>query len=254
MGAAKMSADLLVRTGCAGWSIPRAYATRFAPGDSALERYATQCSVAEINSSFYRSHRRSTYERWANTVPADFRFSVKIPKTISHTLRLARSGPPLQVFLEEVSGLGPTLGVLLLQLPPSLAFDARTASTFFRMVRRRTGTPLACEPRHRSWFTPAAGAMLHAHGVARVAADPAWEPAAAVPGGHDGLAYWRWHGAPRMYYSAYSDAALTGLAAQIAAVAEGGPPQWVIFDNTAAGHAIADALAFQARVQALLGG
>ena len=40
-----------------------------------LERYARRLSAAEINSSFYRPHQRKTYERWAASVPDDFRFA-----------------------------------------------------------------------------------------------------------------------------------------------------------------------------------
>ena len=77
-----------IAIGCAGWSIPREYRELFGTGDSVLARYASLFSVAEINSSFYRSHQHATYARWAASVPAGFRFSVKIPKTISHEMGL----------------------------------------------------------------------------------------------------------------------------------------------------------------------
>jgi len=214
-----------------------------------LARYATRLSVAEINSSFYRPHQRKTYQRWADSVPASFRFSVKLPQTITHELGLRGAGPTLDRFLDEVGGLGRKLGGLLMQLPPGLGFDARTASTFFRMLRARTDLPVACEPRHAEWFSEQADAMLRRHGVARVAADPARVPQAALPGGDPGWRYWRWHGSPRIYYSEYGDAALAGLAAQVREYGGRGTRTWVIFDNTAHGFAIPDAL----RLQALTG-
>ena len=64
-----------VRVGCAGWSIPGRYRTAFEAEGSALERYASRLSVAEINSSFYRAHQPATYARWAAAVPAHFRFT-----------------------------------------------------------------------------------------------------------------------------------------------------------------------------------
>src|SRR3954471_23178443 len=76
--------SMTINIGTAGWSIPRDVADRFLADGSALERYASRFPVAEINSSFHRSHRPSTWERWAESVPADFRFSVKVPKTITH--------------------------------------------------------------------------------------------------------------------------------------------------------------------------
>ena len=72
------------RIGCAGWSIPKAHAGAFPAVGTALERYAQVFDCVEINSSFYRSHRPSTYERWAASVPDHFRFSVKMPKQITH--------------------------------------------------------------------------------------------------------------------------------------------------------------------------
>lgn len=233
--------------GCAGWSLPGRYADLFGPGESMLARYATRFPVVEINSSFYRPHKPGTYERWAASVPPGFRFSVKIPRTISHDSELVGVGPLLDRFLDDSSALGTKLGGLLLQLPPSLALDTRRASSFLRALRRRSGVPLVCEPRHASWFTDTADALLLRHGVSRLGADPARVPAAAQPGGAPTWRYWRWHGAPRMYYSDYDDAALDGLAAQ---VRHARGPRWVIFDNTAHGFAVANAARLQERLHA----
>jgi len=239
-----------IRIGTAGWSIPKAYTDAFGAGDSALARYATALDAVEINSSFYRPHQAATYARWAATVPADFRFSVKLPQTISHELALRGAGPALDRFLDQAGGLGRKLGGLLLQLPPSLAFDGRSAASFFGMLRRRTDLPLTCEPRHASWFAPAADALLLRYGVSRAAADPARVPAAAVPGADPSWPYFRWHGSPRIYYSAYEEPALEVLAAEVLAWAKGRQRPWVMFDNTAHGFAIRDAL----RLKTLLAG
>lgn len=238
----------VARVGCAGWSIPSRYAALFGPGESMLARYATRFSVVEINSSFYRPHQQKTYARWAAAVPAGFRFSVKLPKTISHESGLVGVGPTLDRFLDEAAGLGPTLGGLLLQLPPSLAFDARRAASFLGTLRRRTQVPLVCEPRHASWFGASADALLQRHDVARAAVDPARVPEAALPGGAARWRYWRWHGAPRMYYSDYEEPSLQTLAAQVRQHTRPRHSPWVIFDNTAHGYAVANA----ARLQELL--
>lgn len=235
--------------GCAGWSIPSQHMHLFGPGDSHLARYATRFSVVEINSTFYRPHQPRTFERWAGSVPKDFRFSVKLPQAITHDARLHGTGDALSEFLDSIAGLGAKLGGLLVQLPPSLRFDARTASTFFSMLRRRSDAPVSCEPRHASWFEPAVDALWQRYRVARVAADPARLPAAAQPGGsHGDWRYWRWHGAPRIYYSAYDDVALGALATAMRTGAAGAPSNWCILDNTAGGHAMGDA----ARLQDLL--
>jgi len=234
-----------IRIGCAGWSIPKQHAAWFPAIGSQLERYAQRFNAVEINSSFYRPHLPATYARWAATTPDDFSFAVKMPKLITHTRRLAGVAEPLERFLAEVGQLGAKLGPLLVQLPPSLAFDARLAGTFFTLLRERFAGAVACEPRHPSWFSADAGALLIGSRVARVAADPAIVPAAATPGGWRGLAYYRLHGSPEMYASAYSETYLDALAQQISPTA----PAWCIFDNTALGAATTDALGLMARLE-----
>ena len=242
-----------VQVGCAGWSIPSRLAHLFGEGDSHLARYATRFDVVEINSTFHRPHQPRTFERWAASVPRQFRFSAKLPRWITHDARLHGTGDALTGFFDAIAGLGPKLGGVLVQLPPSLAFDARIADRFFAMLRRRCRARVACEPRHASWFTASAEAVLVRHAVARVAADPALLAAAAMPGGARTAArwsYWRWHGSPKMYYSAYGEAALRPLAQALLAAAGSRAPAWCLFDNTAHGHAMADA----ATLQALLAG
>jgi uncharacterized protein YecE (DUF72 family) len=116
--------------GTAGWSIPAKEAARFGPGASALQRYATRFAGVEINSSFHRPHRRETWRRWADSVTAGFRFAVKVPKTISHERKLVDCGELVASFLDELGGLGDKLAILLLQLPPKLAFDPEVAAPF----------------------------------------------------------------------------------------------------------------------------
>ncbi len=230
-----------VRIGCAGWSIPGREAARFPGPGTHLERYARVFTAVEIDSSFYRSHRPQTYERWARSVPEGFRFAVKAPRDITHVRRLSGIAPLLRRFLEEIAPLGGALGPILLQLPPSLAFDERRARACFEELRALHTGPVACEPRHASWFAPGPERLQEAFRIARVAADPARVPAAGRPGGWAGLAYYRLHGSPQLYRSAYTDAFLASLAADLRALA-GRAEVWCIFDNTAAGAAIPDAL------------
>ena len=222
----------------------------FGVDGSHLARYATRFDAVEINSSFYRPHATATYARWAASVPADFRFSVKLPKAITHEARLQRTGDALSRFTDQIAGLGKRLGGVLVQLPPSLAFDARIADTFFATLRRRLDAAVACEPRHASWFDPRVDTIWRRYAIARVAADPARLPEAAQPGGSGRWRYWRLHGSPRMYYDGYDDARLRAFATALRSGAKAGRPAWCVFDNTAAGHAIADAV----RLQALLEG
>lgn len=232
-----------VRVATAGWAVPRAVADAFPGEGTGLERYAARLKAAEINSTFYRSHRPSTYARWAATTPADFRFSIKLPRAISHEARLVDARDLIAKFCDEVRHLGAKLGPLLVQLPPSLAFDARPHDRFFDDLRKHWTGQVVCEPRHASWLGREADAALIHWRVSRVAADPARAPLAAQPGGWKGLVYWRLHGSPRTYWSSYDDAHLTMLAARLSGGE--GLETWCVFDNTASGAAAANALTLQ---------
>jgi uncharacterized protein YecE (DUF72 family) len=232
-----------VRIGTAGWAIPRAIAGEFPQDGSALARYSSVFDAAEINSTFKRSHQAKTYERWRYTVPADFRFSVKVPQSLSHLARLVGCDAGLGAFLAELSPLAPKLGPILLQLPPSFAFDAEIVGAFCTMLAHDGRFTIACEPRHASWFTAPTDRWLAEQRIARVAADPALHPKAGEPGGWRGLSYYRLHGFPRVYYSLYDDERLARLREQL--VCDEAPEKWCIFDNTASGAAASNARSLQ---------
>jgi uncharacterized protein YecE (DUF72 family) len=234
------------RVGTAGWSIARDAASAFPEEGIGLARYATRFACAEINSSFHRSHRASTWTRWAETVPDDFLFSAKLSKQITHKQKLAGCEELIGLAVGEMRLLGAKLGLVLVQLPPSLAFDAALAGGFFETLRASWEGKLACEPRHPSWFARDADALLHSFRAARVAADPAPVPQAAEPGGWLGLAYWRLHGSPVTYRSSYDDGRLERYAAAMTAARGEGREVWCIFDNTASSAATGDALKLMA--------
>lgn len=235
--------------GTAGWSIPRQEAHRFPPDGTALERYSACFPVAEINSSFHRPHRISTWQRWRDSVPAEFRFSVKVPKVITHERKLADCEAPLDEFIAQATTLGEKLAVLLVQLPPKLQFSRDVADPFFASLAVKSTAAIVCEPRHASWFDEEAEALLASHKIGRVAADPAICDAAALPGGWRGLSYWRLHGSPVIYRSSYADR--VGVYAQaLAQDARAGRDVWCIFDNTASSAGAGDALMLMQAVQA----
>lgn len=246
---AVVSGGALVRAapyvGTAGWSIPAVHSGDFPSEGSHLKRYASRFGAAEINSSFSRSHRRTTYERWAGTVGPDFRFSVKVPKAITHDNGLVGTNDLLKAFAEEVTGLGDKLDVALVQLPPKLGLDIHIARMFFNQARSLLPVAIAVEPRHPSWFTADADALLRRLCVARVAAHPVLY-GDGKPGGWDGLAYHRLHGAPRTYYSDYNQTALDNIAERLRL--SPAVTTWCIFDNTAAGAALGNALSIAERV------
>lgn len=239
---------MTIAIGTAGWAIGTAASDAFPATGSGLERYAALFDVAEINSSFHRPHRLSTWKRWRESVPDGFRFSVKIPKTISHERKLVGCDELLASFLEQAEELGEKLGILLLQLPPKLPFTPELANDFIALLRSRSPVPLACEPRHPSWFEPAADELLTSSGIARVAADPPRHGDGGTPGGWRGLSYFRLHGSPVMYRSSYEDR-IGELAERLQAEAADGRVTWCIFDNTASSAAVSDALRLRERLR-----
>ena len=233
-----------VYVGCAGWSLPREHWPLFTADGTHLQRYASRLTAVEINSSFYRPHRPQTYARWAESVPATFRFSVKMPKLITHVQRLKDCEPLLEEFLSQCTALGDLLGCLLVQLPPSLAYDEAVADAFFSALRQRYAGPVVLEPRHDSWLN--ADALLVEQHIGRVAADPSPIPGGDAPGGWPGIQYWRWHGSPRIYHSNYDHDRLENLAQQMRQAAQAGSVIWCIFDNTASGFAVSNAMTLRA--------
>lgn len=238
--------------GTAGWSIPRVSAAR-CPGEGThLQRYSRLFHGAEINSSFYRAHAPATYAKWANSTPSDFRFAVKLPRLITHEQKLRRSRAPLRQFLQETGALGAKRGPLLVQLPPSLQFEPRVAGRFFEILRSEHEGFAVCEPRHETWFSPGAEAMLTRYGIARVAADPSPAAGADSPAGWPGIVYFRLHGSPRKYWSPYDSHYIERLADTLRMA----PPStevWCMFDNTASGAAFDNAWQLHQMVRGELG-
>ena len=226
----------MVRIGTAGWAIPKALADRFPKEGSGLERYSKVLDITEINQTFYRLPRPSTFQKWADSTPEDFRFSVKLHRSFTHFRKL-RSTEGLEEFCQTVGHLGKKWHALLVQLPPSLNYEPQTVENFLQKLKELYDGHIAIEPRHESWRD--AEELLAKLGVARVAADPPRYQDDSLPGGYRGFAYWRLHGSPKIYYSEYDEQFLRSLAKKIE---EGPSEQVVIFDNTASGAALKNAL------------
>jgi uncharacterized protein YecE (DUF72 family) len=229
--------------GTAAWAIPKEYASCFPlEGSSILERYSNVLSAVEINSSFHRDHNPETYERWAAATPDGFRFSVKLSRVFTHDRGLADASG-LEEVLNGVCRLGQKLRVMLIQLPPSLDFQSRAATRFFRDLRRTYRGPVALEPRHLSWASSEAVRLFRGEGISKVIADPE-----RCPGGFVGeMAYFRLHGSPVIYRSRYDEKMMRKWEKEIAL--SDASEAWCIFDNTALGFATENALEMQARLE-----
>jgi uncharacterized protein YecE (DUF72 family) len=245
-----MKAEANVLIGCAGWSVSSRVASDMAIPltGSHLQRYAAVLSAVEINSSFYRPHRPQTYVRWRESTPTSFRFSVKVPRQISHERRLVDVDEMLERFIDETANLEEKLGCLLLQLPPTLKFDMRVAAGFLDRITSKTRTKLMCEPRHPSWFGLNVNELLEEYQVTRVAADPAIGDTGSATVPRSDTTYFRLHGTPDMYKSPYSEKYLSDLAGRIRQLTHEGQKVWCVFDNTANGAALGNALFLQCRI------
>ena len=217
--------------GCAGWQVPNTLADDFGGEGTHLQRYAHRLGVVEVNSSFYKEHRRKTWAKWHDETPDGFRFAVKAPRWLTHDQGL-RGTEGLDTFLEQIGGLGAKLGPILLQLPPKLAFEPDTMRNFFETLRARHSGPVVCEPRHASLLTEEADAFLEEYRIARAEVDPSRHAGDDEPGGWPGLRYVRLHGSPKRFYSEYEEASLKEMAQQLHAFAREAET-WCIFNNTA---------------------
>ncbi len=171
-----------------------------------------------------------------------------MPKTITHECCLDGTDAALDAFIDQASGLGAKLGCVLVQMPPSFAFEPGVAASFFAGLRRRYDGNVAVEPRHPTWFAAPGTSLLEGFRCAQVAADPARVPEAADPGAWSRFAYWRLHGSPEMYRSSYTDAFLGRLAETLVRTRREDKTVWCIFDNTMSGAALANSLSLKARI------
>ncbi len=262
-----------LRIGLSGWSYPRwrgvFYPSGLAQHDE-LGYVSARFPTVEVNASFYRLQRPTTYRRWAQAVPEGFVFAVKGSRYIAHLTRL-HSRPAMANFLASgVLALGDKLGPLLWQLPARTRYDRAELESFLGLLPRSTleaarlateqdrlpadqvwldpgpDRPLrhALEVRHESFRDPDAYGLLAEHDVALVVADSAGE----FPRFDEDTAsfrYVRLHGDTELYTSGYSDVALGSWVRRIADWRASGRDVYVYFDNDAKVRAPVDAARLQ---------
>lgn len=237
-----MGMSKAIYIGTAAWTIPRDVKSDFSSIGSQLQQYSRKLNAVEINTSFYKDHKATTYQRWYSTVPAHFRFSVKLSKFFTHEQRLKKGEKNLAENLASIMNLKEKLGVLVVQLPPTLEFSPEATQLFFTELRSTYKGPIAFEPRHPTWNSPQACEIQIQHHISRVIADPAplGNNKELAPVG--GIIYYRLHGSPVMYKSNYQISRLQIYAREMQKYLKQAPQVWCIFDNTTYGHATSNAL------------
>ncbi len=235
-----------VHVGTSGWNYDHWQGPFYPEGlarTRRLEWYARTFSAVEVNATFYRSMRPSTFEKWAQTTPGGFVWAVKASRFITHIRRLRDADQALSLFLESLAPLGTKLGPVLFQLPPSLAFDPAVVKTFLGLLPR--GRRYTLEARHESWVGDDALACLRDANVAWCISDTAGRYPSREAVSAD-FAYIRLHGSKRLYTSCYSERELARWAEKILNF---GVDTYVFFDNDCEAHAPANAR----RLRELLG-
>jgi uncharacterized protein YecE (DUF72 family) len=273
-----MPSEGRVRVGISGWSYA-GWRGDFYPKGLVQRRelaYAAErLTSIEINGSFYSLQRPTSYATWREQTPDDFVFAVKGGRFITHLKKLAGVEVALaNFFASGLLALGPKLGPVLWQLPPTLGFEPDRLEAFFAQLPRTTRQaaelarhhdaklpddraltvaeedfPLrhAMEVRHHGFATPEAVELLRAHDVAFVVADTAgrWPRVEEVT---SDFVYVRLHGDEELYASGYTSEALDRWAEKVRGWAAGGLDVFVYFDNDAKGYAPHDAMALLERV------
>jgi len=225
----------IMYVGTATWTIPNVEVKSFPLEGSHLERYSEVFNAVEINSSFYKDHMPKSYVKWANMTPIDFKFSVKLNQRFTHKYDLNISSVDLLNNLEGISGLGDKWRVLLLQFPSSQKFYADRMEKFYKTIRSTFDGMVAMEARNLTWAEKESVQLMKEYDILKVIADPEKCPGQKV--GRE--RYYRLHGSPEIYRSAYSESVLENLYEEI----KKNPNEvWCIFDNTTFGYATTNAL------------
>jgi uncharacterized protein YecE (DUF72 family) len=217
------------------------------PGRNLLSFYAAEFPTTEVNYSFYHLPKPSTYERWRTLVPAGFLFSVKASRFITHIKRLDDVTDAWQTFINNASVLGPHLGPILFQFPPSFRVDQDKLRGFLSMAQRTVSKAhprLVCEFRHDSWFTDETYRLLQRHGVALCIADGSKYARRDVVTAD--FTYLRYHGRNKMFASDYTDKELSEEAARLRRYRREGLDVYVYFNNDALGYAVKNARSLKA--------
>src|SRR2546426_422388 len=158
--------------GTSGFSYPE-WKGSFYPADlptgEMLRFYGQVFPTVELNNTFYRYPGEDTLMQWAASVPAEFRFSVKAHRRITHNKRLVDVDGDIAFLFERIRRLEGRLGSILFQLPPSLRFDLGLLESFLATLR--PGAQSVVEFRHQSWRSEAVYRLLETHRVALCVAE-----------------------------------------------------------------------------------
>lgn len=236
-----------IHVGTSGWSYPHWARGRFYPQglkqNEWLQFYATHFRTVEVNTSFYSLPRESLVEGWRERAPADFLFTMKMWRRVTHLKKLKDTAEDLDLFFARIMRLKPTqLGAILIQLPPNLHAGGERLDQFLHDLREHSsGYPwrMAFEFRHPSWYCGEVNDVLNRHGAALVLHDHSAGPI-DQPNEVDWV-YLRRHGGIDNYQGTYSPEQIEEDARKIGSWLKEGREIFVYYDNDADGFALDNA-------------
>ncbi|MCX7771164.1 MAG: DUF72 domain-containing protein [Proteobacteria bacterium] len=198
--------------------------------------YTKFFDTTEINATFYRDVRDSTFVKWFIGSPEKFIYSVKLNRTITHYKRLKVDNTTIENYLKKISLLKEKLGVILIQLPPSLKYDRGVVEDFISVLDKNFRYTI--EVRNRSFISDNFFEILSKNNIAFCIADsagryPYYEAITAD------FIYLRLHGHESLYASKYTEEQLKGYAEKIS---KWDKETFVYFDNDFSGYAVTNAL------------
>ncbi|ORW11712.1 DUF72 domain-containing protein [Mycobacterium kyorinense] len=234
---------MTIRIGTSGWSYDHwadVLYPRGLPSARRLARYIEVFDTVELNASFYRWPKDSTFDGWRRQLPNGFAMSVKAHRGLTHYRRLSSPEPWIERFERCWQTLGDRRGVLLVQLHPEQRRDDERLDSF--LASMPAWIRVAVELRHPSWNDAGVYALLERRNAAYVVMSGAGLP--CIPRATTDFVYIRMHGPDpdSMYAGSYPDDELRRWAERIAGWDREGRDVWMYFNNDPHGHAVRNAL------------
>ena len=234
---------MTVLIGTSGWQY-RDWRGAFYPDGMAqagwLEHYARHFQTVEVNNAFYRLPEPGTFRAWADRTPAGFCVAVKASRYLTHVKRLKEPAEAVARFVDHARHLGPKLGPVLLQLPPTLKIDLVALDD--TLSRFPPDWRLAVELRHESWFVEETFDLLARRGAAFCLAD---SPRRRTPVRRTaGWGYVRFHEGRASPSPCYGERALDTWARSLADLYDPGDEVFAFFNNDPRACAVRDARSF----------
>jgi uncharacterized protein YecE (DUF72 family) len=238
----KRKGKLLI--GTSGWAYDH-WKKIFYPEDlndkDKLKYFSKHFKTTEINYSFYHLPRPEIYQKWYQETPADFIFSVKTSRFITHIKRLKDIEKPWKIFLKNTLNLKEKLGPILFQFPPNFKAteeNIKRLNDFLKLINRYK-LKYAFEFRDQSWCNKEIYNLLKKYNIAWVIADSLAYPKAEVI--TSDFVYIRMHGSKILFSSKYIKKELQDLSQKIKKWQGQGLDVYCYFNNDAYGFAVENA-------------